>query len=90
MKMNQTVRMLLAGILLAGLTGCAMFNYTKGTLQYSRTTTIGRELMDLQEAREKGAISEAEYNQCKKNLIESNAAMATNAAMVAAAAEKQK
>jgi hypothetical protein len=51
----------------SGLAGCAMFN--KGTLHYNRTTTIGKELVDLQEAKAKGAISEEEYAKAKKDIL---------------------
>lgn len=46
--------------------GCAMFNDTD--LTYTRTTTLGRELMDLQAARDKGAITEEEYQQLKQKM----------------------
>jgi len=66
------MKKLLNAIILAGCVsgaaGCAMFNRTQ--VAYTRTTTVGRELLDLQEAREKGAISEAEYNKARKALLE--------------------
>ena len=34
------------------------------------TTTLGQELMDLQKAYEKGIITEKEYKEAKKKLIE--------------------
>ena len=55
-------------VLASSLTGCAMFN--KGSLHYSRTTTVGKELVDLQEALEKGAITEEEYATTKKAILE--------------------
>ncbi len=47
--------------------GCAMFN--EGTVHYSRTTTIGKELVDLKEARADGAISEEEYIKLKEEIM---------------------
>ena len=68
----MTKKSVVTGLALAvaagGLTGCAMFN--KGTLHYSRTTTIGKELVDLQEAQAKGAISDEEYTKAKKDILE--------------------
>lgn len=46
--------------------GCAMFNKTK--IAYTRTTTLGQELIDLQAAKEKGAITEAEYQELKEQI----------------------
>ena len=58
----------LASVAAAGsLAGCAMFN--EGALHYTRTTTLGKELVDLQEARDKGALSEEEYAKAKKDLL---------------------
>lgn len=56
-----------AVVVTVGMSGCAMFN--RGTLQYSRTTTIGKELVDLREAKDKGAISEEEYIAAKKDIL---------------------
>lgn len=47
--------------------GCAMFNM--GTMHYNRTTTIGSELIDLKEARDKEAISEEDYLALRKELM---------------------
>jgi hypothetical protein len=54
-------------ILITILTGCAFGN--KGTFQYNRTTTIGRELIDLQQAKEEGAITEEDYDRVKKEIL---------------------
>ena len=56
-------------ILASGIAGCAVGN--KGAVHYNRTTTIGQELIDLKEAKEKGALSEKEYNEVRKDLLES-------------------
>lgn len=52
----------------AGLSGCAMCN--RGTMYYTRTTTMGKELIDLKEANEKGALSDAEYSKAKKDILD--------------------
>jgi hypothetical protein len=57
-----------AVVLVAGVSGCAMFN--RGTMHYNRTTTIGKELVDLKEAKDKGALSEEEYIKAKKDILE--------------------
>ncbi len=68
MTTAKTAGLLAAVILTGGLTGCAMFN--KGTLNYTRTTTIGKELIDLKDAREKGALTDDEYKKVKKDILE--------------------
>ena len=60
--------LIVAAALLAGVSGCAMFNH--GTMHYNRTTTIGKELLDLKEAKDKGAISEEEYVKAKKDILQ--------------------
>ncbi len=57
-----------AALMVAGVSGCAMFN--RGTLHYSRTTTVGHELIDLKDAKDKGALSEEEYAKAKKDILE--------------------
>jgi hypothetical protein len=48
--------------------GCAMFN--RGALHYSRTITIGKELVDLKDAMDKGALTQDEYAKAKKDILE--------------------
>ena len=67
MAMKRITGILAAIILVSGITGCAMGN--KGTVHYNRTTTIGKELLDLKEAKDKGALSEQEYNKVKKDIM---------------------
>ena len=67
MKMKRIAGILAAVILMIAISGCAMGN--KGTMHYSRTTTIGQELIDLKEAKDKGALSEQEYNKAKEQLL---------------------
>jgi len=52
---------------MVGASGCAMFN--RGTLHYSRTTTIGKELVDLKDAMDKGALTQDEYAKAKKDIL---------------------
>lgn len=58
-------------LLTVPLSGCAwgMFNYVEQNVEYRRTTTIGQELKDLQEARDANAISEQEYEKKKKEIL---------------------
>jgi hypothetical protein len=51
-----------------GASGCALFN--RGTMHYSRTTTVGRELVDLKDALDKGVVTEDEYAKAKKDILE--------------------
>ena len=67
MKTTRTPRTLLGLLVMVSLAGCAMFN--KGTMHYHRSTTIGKELVDLKEARDDGAISENEYIKLKKEIM---------------------
>jgi hypothetical protein len=65
MKAAGAVAAALALMLIAS--GCAMFN--KGTLHYSRTTTVGKELVDLKDALDKGALTQDEYAKAKKDIL---------------------
>lgn len=58
---------MLTGLLLASFTlsGCG----GKKTTVEATTTTLGQELVDLQQAYEKGIISEKEYNDLKNKAI---------------------
>ena len=51
-----------------GLTGCGGGGAEVKTQSYS--TTLGQELKDLEEAYQKGIITEKQYNQAKEKLIE--------------------
>ena len=57
-----------AAAVTAAASGCAMFN--KGTLNYSRKFTVGRELVDLKDALDKGALTQDEYAKAKKDILE--------------------
>ncbi|MBF0280874.1 MAG: SHOCT domain-containing protein [SAR324 cluster bacterium] len=52
---------------ISALTGCALGN--DGTFHYNRNTTIGKELLDLKNAMEKGAITKQEYENLKKEIM---------------------
>ena len=67
MAMKKIAGILATIILVSGIAGCAIGN--KGTVHYTRTTTIGKELMDLKEAKDKDAISEEEYNKVKAEIM---------------------
>jgi hypothetical protein len=49
------------------LTGCGS---TKTVVAPSRSTTLGQELQDLDEARQSGVISQKEYDRARKRLLE--------------------
>jgi uncharacterized protein YceK len=67
MKVMKIQKIVLSLIMVASLSGCAMFN--KATVTQTRTTTIGKELIDLQDAKDKGVVSEEEYNKLKKEIL---------------------
>jgi hypothetical protein len=60
----------LAVLMAAALTGCAGAAFNRLNLTLNRNITVGQELMDLQEAHEKGVISDTEYIQAKKNILD--------------------
>lgn len=66
--MNRLLKSLLLIVVIGVHSGCAMFN--NGTLHYSRTITIGQELVELKTARDEGAISDEEYHKLKKEILE--------------------
>ena len=51
------------------LTGCG--STTKTEIKESPKTTLGQELIDLEDAYKKGVITEAEYEKQKKALLKS-------------------
>jgi len=67
MKKLGILAIVAALIVSAGLTtGCG--RKSTATVQ-ANTTTLGQELVDLQQAYEKGIISEKEYNDLKKKTM---------------------
>lgn len=67
MNRRNTRRFALAStaVLLAGLGGCVVGNNSK-----LQRPTIGQELIDLQKARDSGAIDEAEYVRTRTRILE--------------------
>ena len=59
---------MMVAALVTAASGCALFN--RGSLTYTRTTTIGKELVDLKDAKDKGAVTEEEYAKAKKDILE--------------------
>ena len=57
-----------AAALAVSASGCALFN--RGTMHYNRTTTVGKELVDLKDALDKGAVTQDEYAKAKKDILE--------------------
>jgi len=66
-RMKLFKALIVAGVLIFGMSGCAMLN--RVDVKYSRHTTIGQELLDLQQAHEKGVISDEEYICTKKEVL---------------------
>ncbi len=65
--MTRFKALLVASVLISGLSGCALLN--RVDVEYHRTTTIGQELIDVQKAWEKGVISDEEYITAKKDIL---------------------
>lgn len=65
--MRHILKAAVLGVLLFAA-GCAMFNEVE--VDTPRTTSIGRELLDLKKAQEKGAISEEEYTNLRGRILE--------------------
>lgn len=51
------------------LTGCGGGGARTSTVQETRTTTVGQELLDLQKAYEAGTINESQYQAQKKKIL---------------------
>lgn len=66
MKMNTIALVLLV---LFTVNACVFHG---GNPKHINTTTVGQELIDLQLALEKGAITEAEYQAIKATILDSN------------------
>ena len=66
---RRTYPALIAPALLGSfaISGCAAFN--RGELTLVRTVSIGQELLDLQQAKEAGAITEAEFQVLKTKIM---------------------
>lgn len=62
-----TTAMAVAGLTLLG-SGCAMFNDTATHISYTDNVSLGQELLDLQKAKEAGAISAEEFEILKREV----------------------
>lgn len=51
------------------LIGCGGGGSKTSTVQETRTTTTGQELLDLQKAHESGAVSDREYESQRKKIL---------------------
>ena len=52
------------------LSGCLGLSVGGGTTTRPQTATVGQQLIDLQKAKESGAITEAEYQSQKAKVLE--------------------
>lgn len=66
--MKRMLAVLALAATAVGLSGCALLY--KGSLHYNRTTPIGKELVDLQEAKTKDSLTDEEYAKAKKDILE--------------------
>jgi hypothetical protein len=57
--------------LMAGTTGCAAVMGNKFMLSPSRSTTVGQELIDLEQARKDGVITQAEFDATRQVILDS-------------------
>ncbi|MRR33475.1 SHOCT domain-containing protein [bacterium] len=60
---------LVVALSVVGLSGCCGGG-THETKNITTTKTLGDQLVDLQKAKDSGAITEDQYNELKKKLIE--------------------
>ena len=51
------------------LAGCLSFRIGGGSTRKPESATVGQQLIDLQKAKDAGAISESEYQAQKANLL---------------------
>lgn len=66
MNRSTLCTLLALGLATTTLSGCG-----SNAKVEARTTTVGQELQDLDEARNKGLITEAEYQQKRKEIMKS-------------------
>jgi phosphate/sulfate permease len=71
--MKRIIVPILAGLTAVTiLTGCIGLSIGSGTTSKPTSATIGQQLMDLQKAKDTGAITEAEYQAQKAKLLNQN------------------
>jgi len=68
MKLLRIWAVIMVMIMALGVVGCGGGGAEVRTQSYS--TTLGQELKDLEEAYQKGIITEKQYNEAKQKLIE--------------------
>lgn len=68
--MNKVILLLTVSVLIS----CGSFNEANGQaeLHLNKNISTGQELIDLQEAFDKGIINEAEYETIKNRIVEGN------------------
>jgi len=67
--MKRLASIVMAATAAALLSGCAGAAFNRVSITANRHITIGQELMDLQAAHEKGVISDTEYAEAKKQVL---------------------
>ena len=76
MMRSRILIMLVAVIMALSVSSCGCLGGSKGgeakveTTTTTRTTTLGQELQDLDDAHKKGLISDKEYKEKRKELLE--------------------
>ena len=68
MKLLRIWAVIMVMIMALGVVGCGGGGAEVRTQSYS--TTLGQELKDLEEAYQKGIITEKQYNEAKQKLID--------------------
>lgn len=67
--MKKVLNVMAALTAITLLSGCAGAAFNRVDITAVRHITIGQELMDLKEAHEKGIISDTEYMETKKQIL---------------------
>ena len=67
--MKKVLNITAAAVAVSLLSGCAGAAFNRVDITAVRHITIGQELMDLKAAHEKGIISDTEYMQTKKQIL---------------------
>jgi hypothetical protein len=69
---KQLVTVILAGFVVISFSGCVGLSIGGGSKTQTQTATTGQQLIDLQKAKDTGAITEAEYQSQKAKLLGRN------------------
>ncbi len=67
--MKRLKHLALSAFAIVLLSGCAGAAFNRLDLTVSRNITVGQELIDLQEAHEKGILNDSEYIEAKKDVL---------------------